>query len=267
MPTRTDWPAAIRPLLEKYKGTPHPLEHRNTYQLIVMVVLSAQSTDDIVNKIAPAFFAVYPNLARLATAQPEDLYPLISKVRNFGHKAAWLVGIAKQLGTDARIPETMEELTALPGIGRKSASVILRESGRPPEGIIVDIHVVRVAPRLGIAKEGDPKQIEEQMMKVLPRDEWDAGMAMSFLGREICRPTPECERCLMNPVCDYYARNKGRVAAPKTRARAAKKAAKKKAGPAAPKKARSAAPKEAAAKSPKKPAAKRVKKRAGRGGK
>ena len=228
MPAKTDWAAAMRPLLEKYTDKPHPLHYRNTYQLIVMVVLSAQSTDDVVNQISPAFFEVYPNMKALSAARPEDLFPLISKVRNFGHKASWLVGIAKQVGSDAQLPLTMDELTALSGIGRKSASVILREAGKPAEGIIVDIHVVRVAPRLGIAKDPDPKKMEQELMKKLPRDEWDAGMAMSFLGREICRPQPECERCLMNPVCAYYARSKKKtVKSPK---KAVKEKVKKRAG-------------------------------------
>jgi endonuclease-3 len=98
----------------------------------------------------------------------------------------------------------MENLTALPGIGRKSANVILRESGRPAEGIMVDLHTVRVAGRLGIVKETDPNKIEEGLMKILPRQQWDAGMAMSFLGREICRPKPLCEICPMKNVCEYY---------------------------------------------------------------
>jgi endonuclease-3 len=97
----------------------------------------------------------------------------------------------------------------LPGIGRKSANVIKREAGAAPEGIIVDLHVVRVAPRLGIATGTDPKKIEKQMMEVLPAKRWDAGMAMSFLGREICRPTnPQCEVCVMKRVCTYYNNNK-----------------------------------------------------------
>ena len=80
----------------------------------------------------------------------------------------------------------------------------MRESGKDPEGIMVDLHTVRVAPRLGIATGADPKKIEKQLMDTLPKSEWDAGMAMSFLGREICRPTPKCEVCLMKPVCKYY---------------------------------------------------------------
>jgi len=209
MSTRIDWATAVRPLLRKYKNKKHPLDHQNIYQLLVSVVLSAQSTDDAVNKLTPELFAAFPGMESLAAATPEALFPYISKVRNFGHKAKWLTEIAKQVGTDAAIPLSMDGLTALPGIGRKSASVILRGAGVPAEGIIVDIHVLRVAPRLGIATGDDPKKIEQQLMEILPQKEWDAGMAMSFLGREICRPEPLCEKCLMNKVCEYYAKTQG----------------------------------------------------------
>lgn len=204
--TKINWPKAMVPLLKKYKNKKHPLDYGNTYQLLVMVVLSAQSRDDVINKIAPGFFAAWPDIPALTTASPEKLFPYLAGVRNFAHKATWLVDIAQQIKTDKRIPDTQEELVKLPGIGRKSANVILREMHRPPEGVIVDLHVVRVAPRLGIAKDEDPKKIEEKLMKILPADEWDAGMAMSFLGREICLPKPKCEACLMNNVCAYYAR-------------------------------------------------------------
>lgn len=204
MPGKTDWAKAIQPLLKKYKNTKHPLDYRNIYQLLVMVVLSAQSTDAIVNKIAPELFKAFPNIHALSKASEETLYPFISKVRNFGNKAKWLIAIAQKIKDDKNIPLTQESLTALNGIGSKSANVILREAGKPAEGVIVDLHVVRVAPRLGIAKGSDPKQIEKQIKEVLPQKYWDAGMAMSFHGREICRPTPRCEICLMKPVCNYY---------------------------------------------------------------
>jgi len=203
---KIDWPRALLPLIKKYKSKKHPLDHGNAYELLVKVVLSAQSRDDVINKIAPAFFAAWPDMSTLATATPERLFSHLAGVRNFAHKATWLVNIAQTLKTDKAIPNTLDELVKLPGIGRKSANVILREMGRPAEGVIVDLHVVRVAPRLGIVKEEDPKKIEEKLMKILPRDEWDAGMAMSFLGREICLPKPQCEVCLMNKVCAYYLR-------------------------------------------------------------
>lgn len=207
MSTRIDWAQAIRPLIRKYKNRKHPLDHHNVYQLLVMVVLSAQSTDDYVNKIAPGLFAAFPDMKSLANADPEMLFPYLKGVRNFANKAKWLIAIAQQVKTDSGIPLSMDELTELPGIGRKSASVILRGAGAPAEGIIVDIHVIRVAPRLGITSETDPKKIEQDLMGKLPPKEWDAGMAMSFLGREICRPKPLCEKCLMNKVCRYYMKS------------------------------------------------------------
>jgi endonuclease-3 len=213
MAVKIDWAQAMRPLLSKYKNKKHPLDHHNVYQLLVMVVLSAQSTDDWINKVAPKLFADFPNMESLARATPQLLFPYLKGIRNFGHKASWLVAIAQKIGTDKAIPLSQEALTELPGIGRKSANVILREAGIAPEGVIVDLHVVRVAPRLGIVKEDDPKKMEQALMKILPRDEWDAGMAMSFLGREICRPKPECERCLMNTVCVFYNKSvKGKPA-------------------------------------------------------
>jgi endonuclease III len=205
MPAKVNWSVAIRPLLRKYKGKKHPLEYGNLYQLVVMVVISAQSTDNVVNQKAPGLFKAYPDMSALAAVgKREELFPYLQGIRNFAHKADWLLKIAKTVREDAHIPLTLEKLTALPGIGRKSANVILREAGRPPEGIIVDLHVMRVAPRLGIANGKDPQEMEAQLMEELPKKEWDAGMAMSFLGREICRPKPDCAHCLMNPVCAYY---------------------------------------------------------------
>jgi len=204
MSSNVNWPEAIQPLLQKYKGKQHPLEYKNIYQLVVMVVLSAQDSDRNINKIAPELFKAFPDMKALSKATDKTLQSHISKVRNFRNKTKWLLGIAEKIKTDKNIPLTLDELTALPGVGRKSANVILREAGKKPEGVIVDLHVVRVAPRLGIASGADPKKIEKQIMEALPQKEWDAGMAMSFHGREICRPKPKCEICFMRPVCQYY---------------------------------------------------------------
>jgi len=208
MPSKTDWPKAIQPLLKKYKKTKHPLEYKNIYQLLVMVVLSAQDSDKNINKIAPNLFEAYPDMKALSKATEQTLFSFISKVRNFANKAQWLTEIAKTIKQDKNIPMTHEGLTSLKGIGSKSANVILREARKPAEGVIVDLHVVRVAPRLGIAKGTDPKKIETQIKEILPQKDWDAGMAMSFLGREICRPKPKCEICLMKKVCEYYRANR-----------------------------------------------------------
>ena len=210
---KQNWPKAIKPLLRKYKDHHHPLAYKNIYQLIVMVILSARDSDVHINKVAPRIFAKFKDMKALSTATTRTLLPLVKGVINSANKTKWLLEIGKSIGTNQNIPLKMDELTQLPGIGRKSANVIMREAGARPEGVVVDLHVVRVAPRLGIASGTDPKKIELQIMEVLPPAEWDAGMAMSFLGREICRPKPLCEECLMKKVCDYYLNVVSRKAA------------------------------------------------------
>lgn len=203
------WQKEIQPLLKKYKGKKHPLDYNNLYELIVMVVLSAQDSDRNINKLAPELFKAFPDMKSLSRADAESLYPFIKKVRNFRNKTKWLLELSSRIKDDKNIPTTLDELTELPGIGRKSANVIMREAGVKAEGIIVDLHVVRVAPRLGIAEGKDPKKLEKQMMEVLtPKDWGEAGMAISFLGRETCRPkNPKCPECIMTKVCEYYKSN------------------------------------------------------------
>lgn len=202
----SNWETKLAPILDKYKGKRHPLEYQNTYQLLVMVVLSAQDSDANINKIAPALFEKYPTLNSLSKTDAETFIPYISKVRNYPTKAQWLLEIAKTIQNDADIPLNMKELTALKGIGRKSANVILRETHKPAEGIIADLHVIRVAPRIGIIKEAkDGIKVEKDLMQVLPKNIWsEIGMAISFLGRETCRPKPKCEECLIADSCNYY---------------------------------------------------------------
>ncbi len=207
--TKTNWQKEVQPLIKKYKAKKHPLDYNSHYELIVMVVLSAQDSDRHINKIAPEFFKAFPDMKALAKAEPDSLYPFLSKVRNFRNKTKWLLDLSKAIKSDKNIPTTIEELTALSGIGRKSANVIMREVGIKAEGIIVDLHVVRVAPRLGIATGTDPKKLEKQMMDILPAKDWgQVGMAISFLGRETCRPTnPKCPECVMRKVCGYFKAN------------------------------------------------------------
>ena len=202
----TDWTAQLAPILTQYKGRKHPLDYHNLYQLMVMVVLSAQDSDANINKIAPALFEVFPNIESLSVSNAEALIPFISKVRNFGTKANWLLEIAKTIQKDENIPLTMAGLITLKGIGRKSANVIMREANLPAEGIIADLHVIRVAPRIGLIPESkDGIKVEKLLMQILPKAIWgEIGMAISFLGREICRPTPKCEECPINGICGYY---------------------------------------------------------------
>lgn len=202
----SNWAIKLKPILKKYKGEKHPLEYKSTYQLLVMVVLSAQDSDANINKISPALFEKFPTLKSLSKTDSETFIPYISKVRNYPTKAGWLLEIAKTIKNDDDIPLTMEGLIALKGVGRKSANVIMRETHQPVEGIITDLHVIRVAPRIGIVKENkDGNKVEKELMQVLPKSIWsEIGMAISFHGREICRPKPKCQECELTDICHYY---------------------------------------------------------------
>ena len=195
----------LKPLFLKYENRKHPLNYENQYQFLVMIMLAAQTTDNLINKIAPAFFKAFPSVSDLKKSTPEDLYPYISSVISFRKKAVWLVEMAKIIGDDNKIPVTIKELTRLPGVGRKTANAIIRESGGVAEGVMVDLHVVRVAPRIGIVADGKPDKIEKQLMEAMPQETWnELGMALSFHGREICRPKPLCGECIVRSVCNYY---------------------------------------------------------------
>jgi endonuclease III len=201
-----DWAEKMSPILAKYKGKKHPLDYKNTYQLMVMVVLSAQDSDANINTIAPILFDVFPNMESLAASNESRLLPYLSKVKNYETKTKWLIEIAQTIKNDENIPLTMSSLTALKGIGRKSANVILREANLASEGIMVDLHVLRVAPRIGLILETkDGLKAEKQLMQIMPKEIWgEIGMAISFLGRKICRPQPKCNECIINMYCEYY---------------------------------------------------------------
>jgi endonuclease-3 len=207
---RTKWFAHLKPLFNIYGKRKHPLEYKDSYQLVVMVVLSAQTTDALINKLAPELFKTFPSMKHLAAAKAEDLFPFIKSVRGFRKKANWLVKIAQSIGNNKDIPLTIEGLTELPGIGRKSANVIIREAGGMPQGIMVDLHVLRVIERIGITNEEKPDKIEKALMEIIPQKYWHAaGMSFSYLGREICRPTePKCIKCPVNKSCKFLRQSK-----------------------------------------------------------
>jgi endonuclease-3 len=209
---KTDWGTALEPLIKKYKGKQHPLDYKSIYQLLVMVVLSAQDSDANINKLAPELFKAFPDMRALSKASSADLLKYVSKVRNHDKKIGWLQDIAQEIKEDKNIPKTMAGLTALNGIGRKSANVIMREMGVDTEGIMVDLHVLRVVPRLGVSSAKDGTKMEKDLMAVLPKKMWtDIGMALSFLGRETCRPTnPKHDECVVSHFCRYCKEhNKG----------------------------------------------------------
>jgi endonuclease III len=197
----------LQPLLEKYKGKKHPLDYQNTYQLLIMVLLSARDSDANINKITIPLFEKYPTMHSLSKAKIQEITTYIQTVTNYSNKAKWIYEIASTIKTDESIPTNLAKLTVLKGIGRKSANVILRETNQKAEGIIVDLHVIRVVPRIGLTlKFDDGNKIEKLLMQLLPYEIWnEIGMAFSFLGREICRPTnPKCETCPINKHCSYF---------------------------------------------------------------
>ncbi len=204
-----DWNKELLPLFKKYKGKKHPLQFQNPYQLMVMIVLSARASDVMVNNLAPEFFKHYPTFGRLAKAAPVELYPLL-RVPGFRKKAEWIIDIAKSIENLPAIPTAIGDLTKLKGFGRKSANVYMSQVGLPAEGVIVDLHTLRVAPRLGIAEGTDPKKIEQILMKCVDKKNWHIlGMSLTYLGRETCRPKdPTCEECLVKKVCLFNQQKK-----------------------------------------------------------
>ena len=202
-----NWKENLGPLINKYKGRKHPLNYNNKYQLLIMVILSAQDSDENINNITIPFFEKYPDLESISNSNIENITPYFKKVKNYQTKTTWIFEIAKLLKTDNNIPTSLTKLIDLKGIGRKSANVILRETNQKTEGIIVDLHVIRVAPRIGLTPNyEDGNKIEKLLMQQLPFEIWnEIGMAFSFLGREICRPTnPKCDDCPINIHCNYF---------------------------------------------------------------
>ena len=202
-----DWTSNLKQLIDKYGGRKHPLNYQNLYQLIIMVILSAKDSDENINKLAPIFFETYPSFESITNSSPQSIIPFISKIENFKNKANWIFETAKQITTNKEIPLNLNKLTSLKGIGRKSANTILREMKIPAQGIIVDLHVIRVAPRIGLTPSyEDGNKIEKELISIFPKQIWnEIGMSISFLGRELCRSqNPKCNLCPINNHCNYY---------------------------------------------------------------
>ena len=189
-----------------YPDADTELVYRTPFELLVATILSAQSTDQRVNTVTPALFAKYPNAQALAGARPEDLEPIIVSTGFFRQKSRSLVGMAKALVEHhgGEVPADMDALTKLPGVGRKTANVVLGHALGVP-GFPVDRHVLRVANRLGLVSSDDPETVEEALCAYLPPKRWTKGSDTLILhGRRICRPTPLCERCNARKDCDFY---------------------------------------------------------------
>jgi endonuclease-3 len=192
-------------LAETYPDAHTELDHRNAYELLVATILSAQSTDKLINTVTPKLFAKYPNAAALAKADPAVLEEEIHSTGFFRMKAKHLLGMARAVVDKhgGEIPETMDELTALPGVARKTANVVLGSALGKNEGIVVDTHVARVSQRLGLTSETDPVKIEQDLMQRIPRDQWTVfAHRLIWHGRRVCTAkNPDHEHCLLAPVC------------------------------------------------------------------
>jgi endonuclease-3 len=179
------------------------LVHDNPFQLLVATILSAQCTDEMVNKATPGLFAVYPDAATMATATPEQIEPLIQTLGLFRSKAKNLALMARALieRHDGEVPTTHEELTALAGVGRKTANVVRSVAFDLP-GLPVDTHVGRISVLLGLTTETDPVKVEHALGKMLPPEDWGAfSLRMILHGRAICiARRPKCSSC---PLVDY----------------------------------------------------------------
>lgn len=192
-------------LHELYPDAEIELDWETPLQLLVATQLAAQSTDARVNQVTPALFARYPTARDLAAADPETLREEIRSTGFYRQKAERVLGTARKLVADhgGEVPDTMEELLALPGVARKTANVVLGVAFRKPEGVIVDTHVTRLSGRLGLSAERDPVKIERDLMALLPRGEWTfTALALTLHGRRVCHArTPECSRCHLAPHC------------------------------------------------------------------
>jgi endonuclease-3 len=181
------------------------LAHEDAYQLAVATILSAQCTDARVNLVTPALFARYPDVRSLARAEQRDLEERIRSTGFFRNKAKNLIGMAKAVVErhGGEIPRTMADLSALPGIGRKTANVILGNAFGVDEGVVVDTHVRRLANRLGFTRHSDPVKIERDLMALFPRDRWTLlPHLLIFHGRAVCvARRPKCEACVLAPDC------------------------------------------------------------------
>ncbi len=192
-------------LEEEYPDAHCALDHRNAYELTVATILSAQCTDERVNMVTPELFRRWPEPADLAEARQEELEEVVHSTGFYRNKAKNLIGMAEAVMErhGGEIPRTMEELHALPGVGRKTANVILGNAFGIDEGVVVDTHVKRLAGRMKLTRETDPVKVERDLMKVFARERWTMlSHLLIFHGRQVCAARkPRCEACVVSHLC------------------------------------------------------------------
>jgi endonuclease-3 len=202
-------------LRERYPQVRVPLRHRDPFQLLVSTILSAQCTDVMVNRVTPVLFAKYRTPEEFAKARPSDVERIVKPTGFFRQKTKAILGMSRSLieRFGGRVPLTMDELLTLEGVGRKTANVVLSAKRLEPWGggddphdglgFVVDTHVRRFSQRLGLATSDDPVKIEQQLMVLVPRAEWDGlSLRIIYFGREVCTAQrPDCPHCPLNQVC------------------------------------------------------------------
>ncbi len=196
-------------LRREFPASTCSLEHADAWQLLVATILSAQCTDARVNQVTPPLFARFPGPADIAGADPREIVELIRSTGFFQNKAKALLGAARAVITrhGGQVPDRMEDLRALPGVGRKTANVVLGEIWNRPEGVVVDTHVGRISRKLGLTDQSDPVKIESQLAVVIDRNDWrDYGHLVIDHGRRTCRArAPRCDACPLYAHCEVRA--------------------------------------------------------------
>ncbi len=196
-------------LKELYPDARCALDHRNAYELLCATILSAQCTDARVNLVTPTLFARYPTPFELARANPAEVEEIIKSTGFFRNKTRSLIGMAQALVSEhsGEVPRTMEELRRLPGVGRKTANVILGNAYNINEGVTVDTHVTRLSRLLGLSSERDAEKIETELMKLFPRESWGLlSHLLIFHGRNVCiARRPRCSDCALAQLCPSSA--------------------------------------------------------------
>ncbi len=188
-----------------YPNVTCALTHRNAWELLVATILSAQCTDVRVNMVTPVLFKKYPTVADFAALEPAQLEPDIRSTGFFRNKSKSVVGAARKIVADfgGRVPDTMEQLLTIPGAARKTANVVLGTWFKKNDGVVVDTHVTRISRRLELTHQEDPRKIEEDLMRVLPRDRWtDFSHEVIWHGRTLCvARKPKCSDCILEKIC------------------------------------------------------------------
>lgn len=194
-----------RRLRRAYPDARTALDHEGPFQLLVATILSAQTTDVGVNQVTPILFARYPTPAALAAAKPAALEQIIRRTGYFRSKTKSLIGMASALVDrfGSAVPRTMADLVTLPGVGRKTANVVLGNAFGRSEGIVVDTHVSRLSQRLGFTRHTDPVKIEQDLMLLVPHPAWTLfSHLLIFHGRRVCIARhPRCQACVLNDIC------------------------------------------------------------------